>query len=162
MFKVLVLQTLYTLSDDQTEYQLRDRLLQFSKPKLLIVDELRYLPFEPNAAQLFFQLVSRRYETGSMLVTSNRAVGEWGTVFDDAVTCSTGYATRSGPLGKSPLFALRAHMATPGPAAKSRGARVRRTSSVRFGAPDAGAYEGRFRFKQITQSSWQFSSANSW
>ena len=45
----------------------------FAKPKLLIVDELGYLPFEPNAAHLFFQLVSRRYERGSMLITSNRS-----------------------------------------------------------------------------------------
>jgi len=70
------------------EGKLEDRLLQFSKPKLLIVDELGYLPFEPNAAHLFFQLVSRRYESGSMLVTSNRAVGEWGTVFGDPVVAT--------------------------------------------------------------------------
>ena len=44
-----------------------------SKPKLLIVDELGYLPLEPDAAHLFFQLVSRRYETGAMLITSNRS-----------------------------------------------------------------------------------------
>ncbi|MEB3422199.1 ATP-binding protein [Salipiger marinus] len=37
---------------------------------------LGYLPFEPDAAHLFFQLVSRRYERGALLVTSNRAVGE--------------------------------------------------------------------------------------
>jgi hypothetical protein len=61
------------------EGRLDERLLHFSKPKLLIVDELGYLPFEPDAAHLFFQLVSRRYERGSMLITSNRAVGEWGT-----------------------------------------------------------------------------------
>jgi DNA replication protein DnaC len=65
------------------EGKLEERLLHFGKPKLLIVDELGCLPFEPNAAHLFFQLVSRRYERGSMLITSNRAVGEWGTVIDD-------------------------------------------------------------------------------
>jgi len=63
--------------------RLEDRLTHYAKPKLLIVDELGYLPFEPNAAHLFFQLVSRRYEKGAMLVTSNRAVGEWGAVFGD-------------------------------------------------------------------------------
>ncbi|PIK73875.1 hypothetical protein CS379_05830, partial [Methylobacterium frigidaeris] len=47
-----------------------------------------YLPFEPDAAHLFFQLVSRRYERGAMLLTSNRAVGEWGTVFGDAVVAT--------------------------------------------------------------------------
>src|SRR3546814_6181889 len=60
----------------------------YAKPKLLIVDELGYLPFETNAAHLFFQLVSRRYERGSMLVTSNRSVGEWGSVFGDAVVAT--------------------------------------------------------------------------
>src|SRR5262250_1686588 len=47
-----------------------------------------YLPFEPDAAHLFFQLVSRRYERGSMLVTSNRSVSEWGSVFGDAVVAT--------------------------------------------------------------------------
>ena len=70
------------------EARLEERLSHFSKPKLLIVDELGYLPFEPNAAHLFFQLVSRRYERGSLLVTSNRAVGEWGTVFGDSVVAT--------------------------------------------------------------------------
>ena len=59
-----------------------------AKPKLLIVDELGYLPFEPDAAHLFFQLVSRRYERGAMLITSNRSVGEWGTVFGDPVVAT--------------------------------------------------------------------------
>ena len=67
---------------------LEERLALYAKPKLLIVDELGYLPFEPNAAHLFFQLVSRRYERGSMLITSNRSVGEWGTVFGDAVVAT--------------------------------------------------------------------------
>src|SRR6201990_1004238 len=68
--------------------RLEERLAHYAKPKLLIVDELGYLPFEPNAAHLFFQLVSRRYERGAMLVTSNRAVGEWGSVFGDAVVAT--------------------------------------------------------------------------
>jgi DNA replication protein DnaC len=54
----------------------------------LIIDELGYLPFEPNAAHLFFQLVSRRYEKGAILLTSNRSVGEWGTVFGDPVVAT--------------------------------------------------------------------------
>ncbi|MFN5702019.1 MAG: ATP-binding protein [Betaproteobacteria bacterium] len=49
---------------------------------------LGYLPFEANAAHLFFQLVSRRYERGSILVTSNRSVSEWGGVFGDAVVAT--------------------------------------------------------------------------
>lgn len=68
--------------------RLEERLAHFAKPKLLIVDELGYLPLETNAAHLFFQLVSRRYERGAMLVTSNRAVSEWGTVFGDSVVAT--------------------------------------------------------------------------
>ena len=47
-----------------------------------------YLPFEPKAAHLFFQLVSRRYERGSFLITSNRTVSEWGVVFGDAIAAT--------------------------------------------------------------------------
>ena len=76
------------LAKAHAEGRLEERLGFFVKPKLLIVDELGYLPFETNAAHLFFQLVSRRYERGSMLITSNRSVGEWGTVFGDAVVAT--------------------------------------------------------------------------
>ncbi|TIO30519.1 MAG: AAA family ATPase [Mesorhizobium sp.] len=67
---------------------LEKQLTTLSRPKLLIIDELGYLPFEANAAHLFFQLVSRRYERGSILITSNRSVGEWGSVFGDPVVAT--------------------------------------------------------------------------
>ena len=76
------------LAKAHAEGRLDERLGFFAKPKLLIVDELGYLPFDPNAAHLFFQLVSRRYERGSLLITSNRSVGEWGTVFGDPVVAT--------------------------------------------------------------------------
>lgn len=68
--------------------KLEQRLAQLTKPKLLIVDEFGYLPFEAAAAHLLFQLVSRRYERGSMLITSNRAVSDWGTVLGDEVVAT--------------------------------------------------------------------------
>src|ERR1700760_95468 len=70
------------------ERRLDEKLLALWKPKLLIVDDLGSLPLEPDAAHLFFQLVSRRYETGAMLITSNRSVAEWGTVFADPVVAT--------------------------------------------------------------------------
>lgn len=76
------------LAKAHADGRLEDKLAQLAKPKLLIVDELGYLPFEPNAAHLFFQLVARRYERGSLLITSNRAIGEWGTVFGDPVVAT--------------------------------------------------------------------------
>jgi DNA replication protein DnaC len=76
------------LAKGHADGRLEDRLAQLTKPKLLIIDELGYLPFEPHAAHLLFQLVSRRYERGSVLITSNRAVGEWGAVFGDPVVAT--------------------------------------------------------------------------
>ena len=49
------------------------------------MDELGYLPFERRAAHLLFQLVNRRYEKGSLLITSNQPVGAWGEVFGDPI-----------------------------------------------------------------------------
>jgi DNA replication protein DnaC len=76
------------LAKAQHANHLEDKLLHFTKPKLLIVDELGYLPLEPDAAHLMFQLVSRRYERGSILVTSNLTTSEWGTVFGDPVVAT--------------------------------------------------------------------------
>jgi DNA replication protein DnaC len=76
------------LAKGHSASRLEERLAHFAKPKLLIIDELGYLPFEANAAHLFFQLVSRRYEKGAILLTSNRSVGEWGTAFGDPVVAT--------------------------------------------------------------------------
>ena len=76
---------LAALAKAETEGQLADRLMFYSKPKLLIIDELGYLPFERRSAHLFFQLVARRYERGSLLITTNQVVTQWGTVFGDEV-----------------------------------------------------------------------------
>jgi DNA replication protein DnaC len=67
---------------------LDDKLASLAKHKLLIIDELGYLPFDPNDAHLFFQLVSRRYERSAILLASNRSVGEWGAAFGDAVVAT--------------------------------------------------------------------------
>jgi DNA replication protein DnaC len=77
-----------SLSKAETEGQLHDKLAFYAKPKLLIIDELGYLPFEKRSAHLFFQLVSRRYERGSLLITTNQAVTQWGAVFGDDVTAA--------------------------------------------------------------------------
>ena len=71
------------LMKGQAEGRLEERLARYAKPKLLIVDEFGYLPLEAHAAHLFFTLVSRRHERGSMLVTGNRSVSEWGVVLNE-------------------------------------------------------------------------------
>jgi DNA replication protein DnaC len=76
---------LAVLGKAESEGKLADKLTEYSKPRLLIIDELGYLPFERRAGHLFFQLVNRRYEKGSLLVTTNQRVSEWGIVFGDEV-----------------------------------------------------------------------------
>jgi DNA replication protein DnaC len=48
---------------------------------LIIIDEVGYIPFDQNAANLFFQLIASRYEIGSIMVTSNLPLGRWGETF---------------------------------------------------------------------------------
>jgi DNA replication protein DnaC len=76
---------LAALAKAESEGQLAERIAFYAKPKLLIVDELGYLPFEKRSAHLFFQLVARRYEKGSLLITTNQVVTQWGAVFGDEV-----------------------------------------------------------------------------
>lgn len=73
------------LARAEVEGKLGEQLTFYAKPKLLVVDELGYLPFEQRSAHLFFQLVARRYERGSMLITTNQNVTQWGAVFGDQV-----------------------------------------------------------------------------
>jgi len=76
---------LASLSRAQLDGKLADQIAFYAKPKLLIVDELGYLPLEKQTANLFFQLVSRRYERGSLLLTTNQTITQWGHVFGDEV-----------------------------------------------------------------------------
>jgi DNA replication protein DnaC len=73
------------LAKAETEGQLDAKLAFYAKPKLLLIDELGYLPFERRSAHLLFQLVAKRYERGSLMITTNQAVTQWGQVFGDEV-----------------------------------------------------------------------------
>ena len=68
--------------------RLQDELVRLGRYPLLVVDEVGYIPFEPEAANLFFQLVSSRYERASLIVTSNKPFGRWGEVFGDDVVAA--------------------------------------------------------------------------
>jgi DNA replication protein DnaC len=74
-----------SLTRAHQENRLEEKLKLLVQPKLLILDEIGYLPMERLGANLFFQLVSRRYERGSMLITSNQSLAGWGQVFGDQV-----------------------------------------------------------------------------
>lgn len=68
--------------------RLQDELIKLGRYPLLVIDEVGYIPFEPEAANLFFQLVSSRYERASLIVTSNKPFGRWGEVFGDDVVAA--------------------------------------------------------------------------
>jgi DNA replication protein DnaC len=76
------------LADARTSGRLQAELARLSRYPLLVVDEVGYIPFEPEAANLFFQLVSSRYERASLIVTSNKPFGRWGEVFGDEVVAA--------------------------------------------------------------------------
>jgi DNA replication protein DnaC len=64
------------------------RMSIFLRPKLLVIDEVGYLPLDRKAANWFFELVSRRYEKGSIVLTSNKSFGDWASLFPDVAIAS--------------------------------------------------------------------------
>jgi DNA replication protein DnaC len=82
----LTFETLMTrLVRARHENRLDRTLQQLTYPKLVILDELGYLPLSREEASLFFRLLVRRYERGSLVVTSNKGFTDWGEVFNDQV-----------------------------------------------------------------------------
>jgi DNA replication protein DnaC len=73
------------LAEAHAAGRLQDELVRVGRYPLVVVDEVGYIPFEAEAANLFFQLVSARYERASVIVTSNKPFGRWGEVFGDDV-----------------------------------------------------------------------------
>lgn len=76
------------LEEAQASGHLQQRLKVLTHPALLVVDEIGYLPISRTGAMLFFQLIVRRYETGSTIVTSNKGFEDWGQIFGDEVMAS--------------------------------------------------------------------------
>jgi len=76
------------LADAHHTGRLQDELRRLGRYPLLVIDEVGYIPFEPEAANLFFQLISSRYERASLIVTSNKQFGRWGEVFGDEVVAA--------------------------------------------------------------------------
>jgi DNA replication protein DnaC len=72
----------------QDRNNLDDELRRLERYRLLVVDEVGYLPLERQAANLLFALVSRRYERGSIIVTSNRGFEAWGEILGDAMVAA--------------------------------------------------------------------------
>jgi DNA replication protein DnaC len=65
--------------------QLTQKMRTYTRPTVLVIDEVGYLPLDRSAANLVFQVISKRYENGPIILTSNKAFSEWGHVFCDDV-----------------------------------------------------------------------------
>ncbi|CAM4516642.1 IS21-like element helper ATPase IstB [Nocardia ninae] len=76
------------LAESHQAGKLQAELIKLGRIPLLVVDEVGYIPFESEAANLFFQLVSSRYERASLIVTSNKPFGRWGEVFGDDIVAA--------------------------------------------------------------------------
>jgi DNA replication protein DnaC len=76
---------LHSLEDAQSAGRLTHRLRTLVFPSLMVVDEIGYLPISRTGAMFFFQLLSRRYESASTILTSNKGFEEWGEIFGDEV-----------------------------------------------------------------------------
>lgn len=69
----------------ESEGRLERRLKMINRYKLLIIDEIGYVNFDRSSANLFFQLISRRYEDRSTIITTNQSLSKWSSIFQDPV-----------------------------------------------------------------------------
>ena len=83
-----------TLSAAQVHGGLKHELRKYLKPRVLIVDELGYLPIDKQGADLLFQIISQRYERGATIITSNRAYKHWAEIFNNDSTLTSALLDR--------------------------------------------------------------------
>jgi DNA replication protein DnaC len=83
-----------TLAAAKSAGRLKVELKKYTKPALLILDELGYLPIDKTGADLLFQVISLRYEQGALIITSNRAFKEWPTIFNHDSTLTSAVLDR--------------------------------------------------------------------
>lgn len=83
-----------TLTAAQAAGQLKNGLKTYLRPSLLILDELGYLPIDKHGADLLFQVISCRYEKGSVVITSNRAYKNWPEIFNNDATLTSAILDR--------------------------------------------------------------------
>ena len=83
-----------TLSAAQAQGALKTQLKRYLSPALLILDEVGYLPIDQRGADLLFQVISQRYERGSIVITSNKAFKQWPTIFNGDSTITSAVLDR--------------------------------------------------------------------
>ena len=73
---------------------MKRELVKYTKPGVLVLDELGYLPIDKAGADLLFQIISLRYEQGPMIITSNRAFKDWPEIFNNDATLTSAILDR--------------------------------------------------------------------
>lgn len=73
---------------------LKQELKKYLNPSLMIIDELGYLPIDKNGADLLFQIISSRYEQGSLIITTNRVFKDWAEIFNNDSTLTSALLDR--------------------------------------------------------------------
>ncbi len=86
--------TINNLIAAQHAGRLKQELKKYLRPKLIILDELGYLPIDKNGADMLFQIISARYEQGSIIVTTNRVFKEWAQIFNNDSTLTSALLDR--------------------------------------------------------------------
>src|SRR5262245_6406505 len=89
-----VIDMINTLTTAQMNGTLERALKHYVKPSILLLDELGYLPIDKRGADLMFQVVAARYESGSIVITTNRPFRDWGKIFDVDNTLATAMIDR--------------------------------------------------------------------
>ena len=86
--------TINHLVPAQNSGRLKQELKKYLNPALVILDELGYLPIDKNGADLLFQIISQRYEQGSLVITTNRVFKEWPEIFNNDSTLTSALLDR--------------------------------------------------------------------
>jgi DNA replication protein DnaC len=89
-----VIDMINVLTTAQQNGMLERKLKEYVRPQLLLLDELGYLPIDKRGADLMFQVVAARYETGSIVISTNRVFKQWGQIFDVDNTLATAMIDR--------------------------------------------------------------------
>lgn len=89
-----VIDMINVLTKAQINGTLESKLKEYIRPDLLLLDELGYLPIDKRGADLMFQVVAARYESGSIVITTNRRFRDWGKIFDVDNTLATAMIDR--------------------------------------------------------------------
>jgi DNA replication protein DnaC len=82
------------LSEAQTNHRLKTELKKYLAPRVLVLDEIGYLPIDKHGADLLFQVISGRYEKGSTILTTNKAFKQWPSIFNNDSTLASAVLDR--------------------------------------------------------------------